>query len=264
MTCGNGKLILEDKFETLDPAWGFGEQDSTRSNGPEGLVYNLQPDDTFHALNGSGIYDNYEVCAVFTTKVPADANAYVSVNFWASDSDNRYGADVFPALGTFDVYRIQKKKYLTPVSAKSNPAISKGTDVTNEISVTVNGNNGTLAINGKKITEFTGQPPEGGSQFGFDIGAGKTDAGPSTLILKNIQLREIGSTPTAVGENACLDKCQADLNACGTTKCGQKQVACLANCKDTQCTHDCLIATMSCVKQECFAKTTACRSACGQ
>jgi hypothetical protein len=140
---------------------------------------------------------------VFATKVPADANAYVSVNFWASDNDNKYGAKIYPAFGTFDVYRLENKKFLTPVSTKSNPAISKGTDVTNEISVTVNGNKGTLAINDKKVIEFTGQPPAGGSQFGFWVGADKGDTGPSTFILKSFQLREIGSTPTPVGQNAC-------------------------------------------------------------
>jgi hypothetical protein len=256
IACGNGKLILEDKFETLDPAWGLMEQDPTRSIGTEGLVYIIQPGNVLHVLNQSGIYDNYEVCAVFATKVPADGNAYVGVNFWGSNDDNLYGAEIFPAVGTFDVYRIENKKFLTPVPAKSDPAISKGTDVTNEISVTVNGNKGALAINDKKVVEFTGVPPEGGSQFGFWVGGDKTSL--STLILKSIQLREISPT------HACFDKCQADLNACGKTTCGQKQVACLANCKDSQCQHDCLIAVMSCIKQECFAKVAACRSACGQ
>jgi hypothetical protein len=51
IACGNGKLILEDKFETLDPAWGFDEQDPTRSNGVEGLVHTLQPGDSVRSLN---------------------------------------------------------------------------------------------------------------------------------------------------------------------------------------------------------------------
>jgi hypothetical protein len=211
---------LEDKFETLDPAWGFEEQDPARSNGPEGLVYSLQPNDSVRSLNQSDLYENYEVCAVFATKVPADAKVFVSVNFWASDNDNKYGADIFPALGTFDVYRVQNKKFLTPVSPKSDPAISKGTDVTNEISVTVKGNKGTLAINDKKVIEFTGQPPEGGSQFGFWVGADKGDTGPSTVTLKSIQLREIGSTPTPVGQQAEPTPVgqQAEAHACGNGK----------------------------------------------
>lgn len=192
VACGNGKLILEDKFETLDPAWGFDPESTIRSNGPEGLTYKLGPNDSVNLLNQSGIYDNYEVCAVFSSTVPENSNAYVSVNFWAGDYDNLYGSDVFPAQGTFDVYRIQKKKFLTPVSATTNAAIAKGKNATNEIRVTVNGNKGTLVINGKKVIDFTGQPPADGSQFGFFVGTGKDDTGPSTLTLKSIQLREVG------------------------------------------------------------------------
>jgi hypothetical protein len=195
VACGNGKLLLEDKFETLDPAWGFDPDSTTRSNGPEGLTYKLGPNDFVNLLNQSGIYDNYEVCAVFSSTVPENSDAYVSVNFWASDYDNQYGSDVFPAQGTFDVYRIQRKKFLSPVSATSNPAIVKGTNATNEISLTVNGNKGTLVINGKKVIDFTGQPPADGSQFGFFVGTGKNDTGPSTFNLKDIQLRELAAAP---------------------------------------------------------------------
>jgi hypothetical protein len=190
--CGSGKVILQDKFEMLDPAWGFDPESTIRSNGPDGLTYKLGPDNFVNLLNQSGIYDNYEVCAVFSSTVPENSDAYVSINFWASDYDNLYGTDVFPARGTFDVYRVQRKKFLTPVSATSNPAIVKGINATNEISVTVNGHKGTLVINGKKVIDFTGQPPEDGSQFGFFVGTGKNDTGPSTLTLKSIELREVG------------------------------------------------------------------------
>ncbi|MGH9553845.1 MAG: hypothetical protein ACRD3W_30985, partial [Terriglobales bacterium] len=139
IACGNGKLIFEDKFEALDPAWGLLQDDPQRSNGPGGLTYKWPPKTGISRLNQSGIYDNYEVCAVFTTDAPADSGGGVAVIFWASDFDNLYGADVYPVDGKFDVYRMEKKKWLTPVSSTSSPAIAKGTSVTNEISVTVNG-----------------------------------------------------------------------------------------------------------------------------
>jgi hypothetical protein len=97
-------------------------------------------------------------------------------------------------LGTFDVYRLQNKRFITPISERSDASIVKGTSATtNEISVTVNGNKATLAINGKKVIDFTGQPPEGGSLFGLSLGAFKSDTGPSTLTVKSIQLREVGA-----------------------------------------------------------------------
>lgn len=56
--CGNGKLILEDKFETLAPVWGFVKQDDARTNGAEGLTYKLTPGDARQLLNQYDFYDN--------------------------------------------------------------------------------------------------------------------------------------------------------------------------------------------------------------
>lgn len=194
--CGNGKLILEDRFETLEPAWGFAKENRDRSNGPDGVVYKLDPGGWTFVLNQSGFYDEYEVCAVFATRLPTDdADAYVGVAFWANDRDNFYEADVYPAWGTYKIIRSQNGKYLEPVAITSNDAIRKGTDVTNEISVAVKGNKATLTINGRKILDFTGRPPEGGSLFGFGMSTRKTDKGPSTLRVRSIQLRELEAQP---------------------------------------------------------------------
>jgi hypothetical protein len=195
LACGNGKLLFEDKFEALDPAWAFSEDDSERSNGPGGLTYKYPPNVYINLLNEAGLYDNYEVCAVFVTEVPTGSNAYISVNFWASDFDNLYSADVYPAAGTYEIYRAQRSKALYPVSSRSNASIVKGTTATNEVSVTLNGSKATLAINGKKVIDFTGQPPEGGSVFGLSLGTGKNDTGPSTLTVKTIQVREVAAAP---------------------------------------------------------------------
>jgi hypothetical protein len=192
LACGSGKLLVEDKFETLDPAWGFDKTSPGRSNGPGGLIYKFNPADNIDLLNQAGLYDNYEVCAVFATEVPANAGAWVAVNFWGNDKNNVYEADIYPTFGTFGVVRYQNKKSLTPVTTTDSDTINKGTSVTNEISVTVNGNKATIAINGKKAIDFTGQPPEGGSLFGLNIGSAKDDTGPSTITVKDIQLREAG------------------------------------------------------------------------
>jgi hypothetical protein len=192
---GNGKLIFEDKFQALDPAWGFDENVPNRSNGPDGLVYTWDPGNEVVLLNQSELYDNYEVCAVFATKVPAEAGAWCGVAFWGSDGKNLYEVDVFPALGRYAVSRIQNDKLLTPVSATSSDSIHKGTNVTNEISVIVRANKATLAVNGKKVVDFSGRPPEGGSLFGFTLGTNPKDTGPSTITLKSIQLREVEAEP---------------------------------------------------------------------
>lgn len=189
--CGTGKLLLEDKFDSLDPAWGFSEKNDERSNGADGLTYKLPPGENVDLLNQSGLNENYEVCATFVTDLPEDSGAYVGVNFWSVDYDNDYEAAIFPAEGTFAVYREQNKRSLTPVSVTDSAAINKGLKATNEVSVAVNGNKATLAINGKTAITFSGFPPDGGSLFGFNFGVSKKAKGPSTIVLKTIQLREL-------------------------------------------------------------------------
>src|SRR5262249_30215840 len=63
--CGKGKLILEDKFQTLDPAWGFPKEDPQRINGPSGLTYKLGPNQVVTLLNQADFRENYEVCLSF-------------------------------------------------------------------------------------------------------------------------------------------------------------------------------------------------------
>jgi hypothetical protein len=69
----------------------------------------------------------------------------------------------------------------------------------------------------------------------------------------------------AVGQNACLDKCQAEANACADqVACDRKKTECLANCKgDLRCTRDCLLAFKPCI-DPCFTKLGACQAGCGQ
>jgi hypothetical protein len=66
--CGNGKLILEDKFATLDPAWDFKNSaptdTRTRTNGPGGLTYQLDEEALVWPLNTAAKHENYEVCGV--------------------------------------------------------------------------------------------------------------------------------------------------------------------------------------------------------
>jgi hypothetical protein len=198
IACGNGKLIVEDKFGTLNPAWGFAKDDPTRSNGPDGLVYKLKPGDAgYTQLNQSDLYDNYEVCAVFVTNVSEKSYAYIGVNFWADDYDNSFRVNVYPFDGTYALGRKKNGKFIWPIAETPSDTIQKGTNVTNEISVTVSGNEATIAVNGKKMTDYTGAPPKGGSVFGFALGIADDDPGPATITLKSIQLREVEGQPGA-------------------------------------------------------------------
>ena len=90
------------------------------------------------------------------------------------------------------MFRYQHGKALKPIAPTHDDLIFMGSSATNELSVTVNDNKATIAINGKKIVDFTGQPPDGGSLIGLSFGTLKSDPGPSTVTVKSIQVREVG------------------------------------------------------------------------
>jgi hypothetical protein len=192
LACGDGEVILEDKFTSLDPAWGFSEEAKNRTNGPDGVSYKIDAGDNVFLLNQAGLYDDYEACVTVKTSAQKDTSAYAGVIVWASDSDNAYEVDVFPLYGTYAVYRYQKGKTLKPISPKSSDAIKTGTDTTNEIGVVVNGKTATISINGQKVIDFSGQPPEGGSLVGFSVGLPPKDAGPANFTISDFQLRKVG------------------------------------------------------------------------
>jgi hypothetical protein len=190
--CGTGKVLFEDKFDTLNPVWGFGPNVPQRSIGPNGLTYSLTGNDvSADRLNQAELYQDHEICTVYSAKVPEKSNTQVGINFWASDDKNMYSLYVYPFWGTYTILRYQNNKVLKPIPVTAADAIHKGTDVTNEIDVVLKGNKATLVINGTKVTEFSGHAPDGGGFFGFLIYPGKDDPGPSTVNLKSIQVREV-------------------------------------------------------------------------
>jgi hypothetical protein len=100
--CGDGKLVLEDKFATLDPAWDFKNSDptntSTHTNGPGGLTYQLDEEALVWPLNTAAKHENHEVCAVFETKSAADDMYLVGVRFGASMTTTTTRPTSFPPI----------------------------------------------------------------------------------------------------------------------------------------------------------------------
>lgn len=189
-SCGTGNVLFEDKFDTIDPSWALPE-DPARSNGPDGLSFKWDPNKSLTPLNQSGYYENYEVCADVSMKFPENGAGSIGIAFWGIDSTNYYVLDVSPVSGQFAVYRSQKGKYLTPIKWTANEAVKTGQGAVNHLSVVVNGNKATITINDKKVAEFKGQPPQGGSLPGLDLYTDKGDSGPSTLSVANFEVRDL-------------------------------------------------------------------------
>jgi hypothetical protein len=189
VACGNGKLIFQDRFETLDPAWQFDGSVTSAKVGAGGLVAEVPPGKTLSAIHLPGRYQNFEICASFETDSAKEAGDFVALRFWTTDGNDEYWAVTFTGKGWYVVNHYapgQDPRSLT--SQVDDPSLLKAGE--NEVSVSLEGNKGDFFVNGKHVAAFAGMPPGGGSVFGFALYSGKTNTEPSTIILKSIELRE--------------------------------------------------------------------------
>ena len=120
-----------------------------------------------------------------------DDGPYFGVVFWGVDDKNYYSLDLAPNTQTYSVWRLQKNRALKPIPWTENKGIVKDSGQVNEISVLIKGKHAVVSINGQKVDELDGVPPDGGSVIGFEFGAAKADKGPSTMTLKSIEVREV-------------------------------------------------------------------------
>ncbi len=187
--CGSGKILFEDKFSSLDPSWGITLGDGWAVG--QGLKMTMKPNDSNLYLNQASLYDNYEVCMTVTSQFTGDDTIDPYIVFWGADTDNLYEAGVGAHYGKYTVWRKQRAKWLNPVAWTESSAVKKGSGAVNELSVTVNGNHAVININGQKVTEFTGQAPDGGSQIGIDVDADKDNKSPCVVTITDFQVRAV-------------------------------------------------------------------------
>lgn len=187
--CGTGRLVLEDKFNTLDPAWSVEHNYTKLTAGPDGLTIVVPAGKDVGALNQFGAYKNFELCIWFVAeKADPAADDLFAVRFWTPDGNDEYWAVTWTGKSQFVVNRYVNAKP-TAITSQINNSSLLHSGVVNEVSVSVNGNMGAFSINGQRVADFTGQPPDNGSVFGFLVSANKSN--PSTFVLKDMQLREV-------------------------------------------------------------------------
>ena len=80
----------------------------------------------------------------------------------------------FDQLSDIRVNRVSKGRTLFPVRETDVPDLKKGAGQTNSLEVQTVANKATLFVNGTKIAEFNGKPPEGGGLIGLDTYSPKT------------------------------------------------------------------------------------------
>jgi len=172
-----GTPTFQDMFQTLDPSWGnLGAAVSVQN----GTFYITPPPGQFQfALSQSNFYGDGSICVTGAVNEASDLKgADVDVLFWAADYSNVYVLQlgVTDGKGYFQVSRLANGRWLTPVAWTANPAIKPNLGDANAIEVQMKGGTAAIFINGAKMTQFNGSPPNGGGLIGLagDASAGTT------------------------------------------------------------------------------------------
>ena len=158
-----GKVLFEDKFATLDPAWGFPDETLNVKDGK--LVVTLKPNESWTFLNQANVFPNdMDIsCTVKWLKAPSIHSA--GLVFWAKDQ-NEYYCVLFSSNGQLAVYRLIANRFLQPVAWRPVEAIKQGEGAENQIKVVTKGNQATISMNGKEVISIKGQPPRGAASSG--------------------------------------------------------------------------------------------------
>jgi hypothetical protein len=184
--CWAAKVVFEDKFTSLDPAWGSPSDIVNVKDGK--LVITPEKNTTQTILNQANVLPNDMEASYSLSFIKATAPTWGSgLVFWAKDYDEYY-AVLINAQGWFGVQRHVANRYLLPVAWRESDVIKKGDGVENQVKVVTKGKQATVFINGKEVVTLNGQPPEGGSLIGFKAASGPE--GTNTVAFANLQVSQ--------------------------------------------------------------------------
>ncbi len=179
-----GKVLFEDKFTSLDPAWGAPGPIMDVKDGK--LIITPQTNTSQTILNQANVFPNDAEASFTMTFVKVPAPTWGSgLVFWAKDY-NEYYAVLINAQGWFAVQRYIAGRYLLPVAWRESDVIKKGEGAANQVKVVTKDNKATISINGKEVISLSGQPPQGGTLVGFKVASGPE--GANSVAFSNFQL----------------------------------------------------------------------------
>lgn len=198
LACEGGKVLLEDKFEKLNPAWGFTLDAAIEKVGPGGFVAEAPPNYYRRTLSQLSYYTDYVACATFKTTFTCtntnqcESQPYVGIVVMSADTRNFYVFEVATSYNTYSLSRVQNNKWLYPVGWTAIPggkAFKSGDTV--EVQATVKGTNMKFAIDGQQVLEFDGAGPTDGSLVGFELSTYASDTKPSQFTMTNFTVKEL-------------------------------------------------------------------------
>ena len=180
------KVLFEDRFTALDPAWGAAGPIMDVKDGK--LIITPEMNTSQTVLNQGNVFPNDAEGSFAMTFVKAPAPGWGSgLVFWARDY-NEYYAVLLNPEGWFAVQRYVAGRYLLPVAWRESDAIKQGEGAENQVKVVTKANKATVFINGKEVISLSGQPPQGGTLIGFKVASGPE--GSNSVAFSNFKLAQ--------------------------------------------------------------------------
>jgi hypothetical protein len=183
LACGTSNVVLDDKFEKLDPSWGNKSDNLFLADGK--LAIKPDANAGYHAFNQSNIYADADICV---TAELGDGAGHYGLVVWGADDNNYYMFYAHPD-GYFGLYRKVNGRWLTPYPSTNNAAIKKGAGQWNELEIRTKGNHLVLLINGTQVAEANGTPPQGGGMAGV-YGESDSQTARATLYYQEFKITQ--------------------------------------------------------------------------
>lgn len=182
--CPGLDVLVEDRFDTLQPTWGEARDGVKAADGA--LVLSPPAGTELWVVNNAGLYDDIDMCVTITTVTGVDeTEARAGPIFWYEDVNNFYVFEIAPN-GRASVWRRQRGKWLAQIEWKRAEGANGGDGGVNELRVTTDGNEATFSVNGTAFDTLTGSPPENGQQIG--LFAGSPDAGDAVFSFDGLRV----------------------------------------------------------------------------
>ena len=161
--CVGNDVLFSDNFSKPDASWRPTDGAAFRD---KRYVVTLQPNGTIIDWPSAFVFDgNYSVCVQVKLPIDPTGAAGSGIAFWVDPEPNPNGTyNYYMAVASPDKYywvsRVFKGNRSDVVTVAQGDLIKTGANDTNEVSVTLKGNEGTFIINGKEVGKFKGQPPK--------------------------------------------------------------------------------------------------------
>jgi hypothetical protein len=164
--CQGSKVLFEEKFAgPLDASWGT--DDHAAAAGGKLTLTTADQGWTSHILNQGTTFEDASYCATVAFPVIKDVGSAIGgLVFWGTDDDHYWMLAVSP-IGQYTLeHKVAPNRLLQPVRWTENPVVTKGAGQKYDLEVQTKGNQATFFVNGTKLGQVSGQPPDGGSLTG--------------------------------------------------------------------------------------------------